>query len=351
MRVLVVGASTQRVCGVRDCAHVLDAPLRAAGLDTTIAWVDDVRLLPRTIATEVERGDYDRILWHYSPFTYGSRGFPTRLLPVTRALARADIPVVVFLHELAPDFRGRGWRGAAQAAAQRAAQVPVLRVVAGALVTAEERVALLQRWWQPSRPVGFVPLTSHVPALAASTDSDGDLRVGVFGFRHSTLASDLVARSVAQLGDGARLVLVGAPGPEGPVADEWRDAAERHGAEIEFTGVLGLPELSHAITSLDVVVSPDPAGPAARRSTLAAVLAHGRPVLALDGPLSWERMRDEGAVVLAGEQEFPAALAGLVEDDARRRVVGVRARAFHDRWLAPRIVAEQIRDFVEAVGR
>src|SRR5207302_5883004 len=130
----------------------------------------------------------------------------------TRALRATGAPVVVVLHELAPDWTGRGWRGAMQSAAQRAALVPILRCAAAAVVTAEHRVAELQRPWLPRRRVELVPLPSNVPVRPASArNRNGRLRIGVFGFRHETLQAELATRAVATLGERATLVLVGAP--------------------------------------------------------------------------------------------------------------------------------------------
>ncbi len=351
MRVLVAGASTQRVCGVRDCAHVLDEPLHDEGVETTIVWTDEPRELPALVAAEARAG-YDGVLWHYSPFTYARRGLPSGVPAMARALNRVALPVVVLLHELAPDVRGRGWRGAAQALTQRAALVPILRTADAAIVTAEERVALLRSAWLPRRPVALVAVPSNVPHVAArERHANGTLRVGIFGYRHATLNADLVAESVAKLDGRARLVLVGAPGADTEAGGVWRSAAERHGAAVEFTGELEPDELSDALASLDVVLSPDPSGPAPRRGSLAAALAHGRPVLALAGPRTWQRMRSEGAVVVADRDRFAGELRRLVADDALRAQQGVRGRAFYDRWMTASVAARAIRDVLVQVER
>jgi hypothetical protein len=267
------------------------------------------------------------------------------------ALRASGVPAVGFLHELAPAWRGRGWRGAAQAAAQRAALRPLLGALAAAIVTAEERVAELRRPWLPKRPVEFIPLVSNVvPIGAAGQSRPADrLRVGLFGFRHATLDADLVTRALAGL-DSATLILVGEPGPRSAEAARWRAAANANGAAIEFTGALEPAGLSRALDDVDVVVSPDPPGPAPRRGTLAAALAHGRPVLALDGPRTWRPFVDEGALVVAGPRDFGARLNELAADPELRRAYGDRASAFYDRHMRPQIVAPRLRQILEAAG-
>jgi len=348
MRVLVAGASTEKVCGVRDCARALEPPLHAAGVETTLLWLDDPRAL--TAAVGREAPGHDAVLWHYSPFTYASRGIPTLVPQMSRALRRAPVPTVVFLHELAPRVRGRGWRGAAQAVTQRAALVPLLRAVDAAIVTSESRAAELRHRLLPRRRVTFIPLVSNIePVAVHARGGNGAQRIGVFGFRHSTLDAQLAANAVAR--SGGELVLVGAPGADGEHADRWRSAAARAGVPVEFTGVLETNELSHALASLDVLLSPDPAGPEPRRGTLSAALAHGLPVVALDGPARWQRLTAESALVVADDGGFAPALVRLASDASLRHEQGKRARAFYERWLAPDVVALQIRDVLAGVTR
>ena len=354
MRLLVVGASTRGVCGVRDCASVLAPALERAGASVQTAWwnrdaggtrrnwLDRARIL----------GDgVDAVVWHYSVFAYGSRGVPWDVPLIAEALRRVPGPLVVFAHELVYPWGRRGARGGAQAAAQHLVLPVVVRAAAVVVVTTEER----QRWvasqrWLPRRPVRFAPVPSNVAPTAGGAPANGTFRVGVFGFTSDGLAADSVARAVASVEIPARLELVGAPGPDSPQADTWRAAGARAGVrDLSFTGVLPAAELAHAVASLDVVVFPDPAGPTSRRGTLAAALAHARPVLAIDGPQTWRRAVDEGAVVVSPEAGLGHELRRLAGDDDARAEQGRRGREFYERRMSDDVVAATVLDAIREV--
>jgi glycosyltransferase involved in cell wall biosynthesis len=234
----------------------------------------------------------------------------------------------------------------------------VLRRSAGAIVTSSDRADWLDtRRWLPRRPVTVVPVFSNVPVAAPANGAGHGLRVGVFGFRMVYDQVDAVTVAFARLRErrpDARLVLVGAPGPDSDHADRWRAAMARGGCaeELEFSGVLAPDALSAALAGLDTVVYADPSGPTSRRGTLAAALAHGRPVVALDGPQRWDSLADAGAVVLSPPD--PVALAEQLErfaaDPELRRRVGERGRAFYERSMAPSVAAERVLAFLEEIA-
>ena len=346
MRILVVGASTQPVCGVRDYEHALHDSLARGGVETTTVWWDR-RSAERTHAfasraeAELARTRCDAVVWNYSVFAYGTRGIPFGVAGLAWRLSR-NAPLVVVLHELAYDLGRRGLRGTIQAVTQRLALAAVLRRASAVIVTTEERATyVLTRRWLPRRTVRFVPVPSNVTPVAREAAASPGFDVGVFGFRGERTEAEIVARAVAAL-EGARLVLVGAPGPASPQGERWRRAAEEARCELSFTGVLDHDGLSAAIAGLDAVVFPSSGGPSPRRGTLAAALAHGRPVVAIDGPWRWDRLADEGAVLLADPDTLAGQRRVLAEDEHRRRNQGERGRRFYERTMAPDVVAAQL---------
>ena len=345
MRILVAGASTEAVCGTRDAARTLAEPLARAGAEPVTVWWErrGEPFADWAARLAVEAPVADAVLWHYSPFTYSYRGLPTLVRRTLRALGGR--PLVPFFHELTVAWGDYGLRGAVWAPTQRAALVPIVRAACGCVVTTEERERWLDsRRWLPDRPTLFVPVHANVAEVAAPPRADGPPRVGVFGFRRDTIPP---ADVVGCLPGGATLVLVGAPGPGSPEADEWRAAAAAAGVPLELTGVLNPSELSAALHSLDVVLVTDPRGPSSRRGTLAAVLAHGRPIVAVNGPETWRALVDEDALVAVPAAELGAATAGLVADEPERAALGRRARAFHDEHLAPDLIARSLVSFVK----
>jgi glycosyltransferase involved in cell wall biosynthesis len=350
MKLLVVGASTTEVCGIRDCAGVLEPALGALGVEVRTAWWERRREAdPDRWLAAVQQAQPDAILWHYTPTAYGRRGLPTLAPRVVRQLAATGAPVFVLLHELAQDLRSRGWRGFVQGSVQRLLLARLLGGAAGAVVTTEERLRWLEtRRWLPRRPLAFVGVPSNVPVTNGAGAKNGALRIGVFGFHEwSGLRVEPVAAAVAAV-PRATLVLLGAPGPDSREADEWRRAAAQAGCPVEFTGVLEAPELSCALAGLDLVVTADVAGPTPRKGTLAAALAHGLPVVALDGPLTWPAFAEAGAIAVAAAPVLSTAVRTLSDSPAERTLLGERGRVFYEQRLSAAVTAERLLRFVEA---
>ena len=360
MRLLVIGASTHPVCGLRDHTAAIVPGLRAAGASVEVCWWDRDRAAPlgawlAGIRTAATAGD--AILWQYSPFPYGQRGLPTAIPAVLRTLRRSGLPLVPLLHEYAHPVLGHGWRGAAHGVTQHAALWPILQASRGILLTTPERVAWLERQrWLPGRPSGLVPMTSNVPvaeALVGTTDAPSQpLTIGIFGFRTGGLVPALVIEAIALAAPAAQLLLIGAPGPAAAEAAAWRAAAAAAGVTLAFTGVLPPPELSQALARIDLALFASLTGPSPRRGTIAALLAHGRPVVAVDGQHTWQALVAEEAVVLGGRtsSDLAAALGSLAANPELRRHHGKRARAFYERHLAPDATAQTILDFVGRVA-
>lgn len=369
-RVLMLGASSSPVCGVRDYAGVLAGALRGRGVEVITSWWErDPGWGPARSARELGRwsarvariaGDLrpDRVLWHYSVFTYAHRGIPVLAPLLPRALRSAGVPVVALLHELAYSFDRRGWRGPVLALTQRVALAGVLRSCAGAIVTTEQRALWLRgRPWLPRRPVAFVPVCAGVPAGTGESPGRCGRRpsVGVFGFGAEGFVPAPVASAVASLRTGgldARLVLVGAPGAESAAGRAWRLAAAAAGCTdaLDFTGTLEPGGLAEAIAGLDVLILPDEGGPSSRKTTMAAALASAKPVVAFDGPHKWDPLVSERALVLTPPtgESLAAELEALLRDDRRRKLQAERAADFYRRRMAPEVVAESVLAVLES---
>jgi glycosyltransferase involved in cell wall biosynthesis len=101
---------------------------------------------------------------------------------------------------------------------------------------------------------------------------------------------------------------------------------------LSCAGPLPAQELSDELAACDVLLSCAGAGPTSRKTTLAASLASGRPVVAIDGPLSWAELISARAaeVVAPTREDLAAALEALLSDEQRREALGARGRAFAD---------------------
>jgi len=357
VKLLLTGASTDRVCGTRDYATTLAEPLRRIGADVRFLWWDRATRTLDSWTADLRDAvaDADVTLWQYSCFTYTKRGLPTLVPRVLRALTQDGVPLVTVFHELVFPWGVNGVRGAVHAATHRFALHPIVRASAGLVVTTEERREWVEsRRWLPHRPTTFLPVVSNIAGTTPAERNDDELRVGVFGFRRLQLPVQLIVDSVARV-PRAHLVLVGAPGPNTPEAETWRKAAAAAGAPelVSFTGVLDPEPLASELAAVDLVLFPDPIGPTTRRGTLAAALAHGKPVVALDGPQTWDRfLREHALTVVPPEIDALAeAMRRLAADPRARAEQGRRARAFHDRYAAPDVVADGLLSFASRAAR
>jgi Glycosyl transferases group 1 len=348
LRVAVIGVSESRNCGVYDHATLLGRALAGENISCSLHWLrrsessvtgarSEFRAWTQELATELH-GQQDAILLHYSVFSYSYRGLPLFVRPTLAALRATGLPTVTVMHEPAYPWRIGGLRGKVWAATQRAALVGVMRSSAAVVVTAPFRADWLSsRRWLARRPIALAPVYSNLPppACGAPRAHRQGPAIGLFGYAYEGAASALVLDALALMharGLPARLSLLGAPGGDSPAGRAWLAAARRRGLErsLSFSGVLPAEQLSGALAACDVLLHVEPTGPTSRKGTLAASLAAGRAVVALDGPLRWQELLD--AQALAVVQPTPVALAdatqGLLEDDHARKALGARGRAF-----------------------
>jgi glycosyltransferase involved in cell wall biosynthesis len=107
--------------------------------------------------------------------------------------------------------------------------------------------------------------------------------------------------------------------------------------------------LSDALAACDVLLFIEGPGPTPVKTTLAASLASGTAVVALDGPHTWpELIQSEAARVVAPAADVLAdALADLLTDRDRREALAARGLAFAKRNMAVERNADAIARLVE----
>ncbi|HWX74562.1 MAG TPA: glycosyltransferase family 4 protein, partial [Solirubrobacteraceae bacterium] len=316
----------------------------------------ELRAWSATLRGELRDRPPDAVLLHYSPFSYAHRGLPLFVRPVLSAARAAGVPLLTFAHETAYPWGRGGWRGTLWAATQRGALVELLRASAAVVVTSEDQRAWLgTRAWLPRRETRLAPVFSNLPPALAQAGRDGDGRViGLFGYAYQGAELALVLDALRLLHEraaNARLVLLGAPGRASPAAEEWLRAARARGVEslLSFVGPLPAQELSDRLAACEVLLSCPRSGPTSRKGTLAASLASGAPVVAIDGPRTWaELVRAEAALVLpAAPEPLAEGLAELLRDDARRAALGARGRAFADSHMSLAGAAHTVRELLD----
>ena len=378
LRVASLGISTTAICGVRDHGALLAEALEHEGCPRSTQWLD--RHAESLIAARAEVGAWTRALpaqllatraeaalLHYSVFSCSYRGLPLLTHPVLAAVRKAGLPLVTILHEFVYPWRRDGLRGAAWAVSQRALLIDVMRA-SDALVTTTDFQAewLASRSWLAERPIAVAPVFSNLPAstLEASTppasgvaprDGSSPATIGLFGYAYGRASATLVVAALRMLQDrgvDVQLRLLGAPGATSAAGEEWLAASRDAGLARtpSFSGTLAAQQLSNALSACELLLFVDPLGPNSRKTTLAASLASGRPVLALDGPRRWGELAGAHAAQIV--QPHPPALAGalaeLLEDARARELLAARGRAFAEQRMsaasAARTIAALLRD-------
>jgi glycosyltransferase involved in cell wall biosynthesis len=371
LQVAVVGMSIDTSCGVRDYARVLAPGLAQEGVECSLHWLNREDLTLRgaraevhagmaTVTQEIEERHVDAILLHYSVFSFAHRGFPLFAAP-TLSMLRRQAPLLSVLHEAAYPWGMGGVRGAAWALSQRAALIQVVRQSAALLVTVEQRAGwLASRPWLPSRPIAVAPVFSTLPTLTPGRTEPLEATVGLFGYAHEGSRPAVVLDALRILRDdgiAARLSLLGSPGADSTAARRWQRAADARGVldALSFTGTLEAKDLSEALGSCEVLLFADSPGPTSRKTTLAAMLASGRPVLAIDGPNSWVRLVQAGAALIVEPQPEDVArgLKQLMQDEQERSALSARGHSFYEETMSvehsARTVAALLDQITESV--
>ncbi len=374
LRVAAVGISIDEICGVRDHAKLLAGALEAQGVSCSLHWLQRTRGSLRSeraqieswaqgLTVELEAAGAEAVLLHYSVFAYSHKGIPLFVGRVLAACRQARLPIVTVLHEYAYPWRRDGLAGAVWAVSQRAWLIGVMRVSAAAVVTTGLRADWLRsRPWLARQPIEVVPVFSNLPpASAAASDPDrAPGVVGLFGYGYNEATAALVLDALRLLRGRAlplRLVLLGAPGERSPAGERWARLARARGVReaLSFSGALPAQELSDRLAACEILLFADPIGPTSRKTTLAASLSAGRPVLALDGPQRWPELiaAEAARVVEPSAEALATALGELLADEQLRESLGARGREFAERVglaRAARVVAELLARVLAQVG-
>ncbi len=374
----------------------------------------ETRAWGHALASELARERPDAVLLHYSVFAYSHRGLPLFVAPTLAVLRRSGIPVVTVLHEFVYPWRHGGLRGKAWALTQRALLIDVMRSSSAVLLTTDFRARwLASRPWLPRRTAAVAPVFSNLPppvarsplvpsnlpplvarsplvpsnlpplvarsplvpsnlpplvarsplvpsnrapALAEPPADRVQPVLGLFGYSYQGAALSLVLDAIVLLirrGVAPRLVLLGAPGPTSAVAGTWVREARARGIEhgLEFSDTLPAQDLSNALAACDLLLFADAAGPSSRKGTLAASLASGRPVLAIDGHRRWLELvwAEAAAVVQPAAPALADAIHELLEDGVAREALGARGRAFAEERMGVKRTVEAVRGLLTGV--
>jgi len=366
--VTMIGVHPPPPCGVHDYGRSLAAELQGRGFSVKERWLLNpgdrafgallvsMRLL--RLAVVVPR--HTKVIWHYSPVVYGYRGVPLWGVFLGFILRLRGADVISVLHELAYTYRPGIDRPRTRimALAQQLALRAVLTGSSDVVVTTQRRQAALKRWGGDQRRIHAVPVFSTIPCngLRRTNDPGSPFVIGVPAYAGDGVRPDLLIRALGELGPPGtcRVVLLGAPGADSADGQRWlRQAAEQGVQEsLQFTGLVTPAEFSQHLIDCDVVVLVNEEGPSSRKTSLATALAHGLPVVSLDGCNRWEELIEAGAVRVVPNSA--ATLAGtlvrLRNSPAERAALAAAAASFAATHMSLTTVADAFVDMLAGSG-
>ena len=327
--VIIVSARPAGVFdGVGDFASQLAAAMRAAGTNATAHAASEGggwRRLPAAGGRAV--------ILNYVPQDF-ARGGAAAVSAWLAGARKSGSSVVVVVHEFLPPRDTLRRRVAAIVLGRRLRRV--LRHATSVVVThqvAKDELAALR--FAPAAVV--IPVGSNIP-VTSGTARAGDGTFVMFG-QPASFAPALV-RAIA-----SRLA------PAHDVRWLTRSAGEaeafcrRHGVEARHLTVLAgrdAAEISSAMASAAAALAPIIDGVSTRRTSVAAALAHGLPVVGTDGPCTTAALRDSGAFLLTapGDAEGFIAHAQAVASGGPEAAMSQAALRLHGELFAwPRIAA------------
>jgi glycosyltransferase involved in cell wall biosynthesis len=284
-------------CGIGDYTHRLAVALAAAGVEPVVVTTDQPGLERpasyeiRPVATHwrfaetakvtraIDAVRSDLVHVQFPGSGYG-RGFAVTTLPWALKAGHPRRPLAITLHEFDRLSRRHRLRVALGAVPCRLVVVPSPQLAQAA-----------GHWlgWRPGGRIAEIPLASNlIPGDGAVSPagfrrSADELVVGYFGFLRPDKGMETLidAFSMLRAERQARLVIAGDPGPDADYAAAIRRSIEVRGlaGDTLFTGALPPDRLSAALFGFDVCVLPFRDGVAANKTTYAAALAHGLPIV------------------------------------------------------------------------
>jgi glycosyltransferase involved in cell wall biosynthesis len=285
-----------------------------------------------------------RVLVQYVPHAFGWKAMN---LPLCLWLsARCRKSLYVMFHEVSyPVARDQSIRHNALGIVTRAMALMLAASAREVMISTPGWESLLRPSIRSKAKIRWTPVPSSVPVitdLAAvasirlKLSATGRTLLGHFGTYGRWIAGPLrtIFQKILAGNEDVAVLLLGRGGEafRERLVSEYPAFASR----IHATGGLESGVLSHHISACDLFVQYYPDGVSSRRTSVMALIAHGRAVVTTCGPLTENVWRDSNAVMLAPAAE-PAKLAGLVlqaiRDDAECRRIGEAARVlYYDRF-------------------
>lgn len=319
--------------GIGDFAGSLTTALQAFGPTELFVRKNNWRELEH-VAIESTAG----AIVQYFPQAF-MRGDLRALLRWLDQLRAAQKPVVLTVHEYWPPLNGTIRRAVVRLLFRRMLRACIRRSTA--VVTSQEWSALELASLARGHRIRTIPVGSSIPC--GGTPAPAQLaggRLVLFGQPAAMHAPTIQAIGawLSSAPAGVSLTWLGRS------TEEMRHAGDALGlpaGRVAYTGGLPAAQVSAALHSSRIGLAPYANGASTRRTTFAALLEHRLPIVALDGILTSNWLRESGACVWTPEGEparFVDALSQLLNDASQQALLAARAREVFDAHLSwPRI--------------
>lgn len=316
--------------GISDYASLLAGAL--ASTHHTRVVVSDRDVLP---SSDEVRG----VLHQYSPHFRSPR-----LDGWLEAMHAQGVPIIVTVHEYWPPA---SWspRRMLLRWKNRRRLVALLRL-ASAVIVAEE---IYQRELQAARVAGgktihVIPVGSNITRIETTPVRDGGLVIFAqpAAFRRDHLTA--VAGWLTESADRPPLTWIGRSLDE--LRRAWRDIAPPGSSPVTFVGGADEAVVSALLLRATAGVAPYANGASGRRSTLAAMLQHGVPVVTTSGISTDSWLRASPGLLRVPDDDpaaFVETLAALVRDDDARDRLSRNAEVLYETHMAWPRVADRYR--------
>ena len=332
--------------GAGDEVHVWAPARGTVAFETRLDRVPIIHRLPdrfgpramRMLGAKMGTG---RIFVQYVPHSFGLRGMNLPFCLWLQARARRQKLWVMF-HEVAfPLSRKQPLRHNALGVVTRLMASIVARSADRLFVSIPAWEKLLREISTIAKPVIWCPIPSNIPVvddpkgtmeIRLRYSRSGDKLVGHFGTYNqaiSNILEELIPEILRAHADASIILL-------GKNSDVFRsDIARRHpeiGDHIRATGQLSDRELSAHLSACDMMFQPYPDGVSARRTTMSALLAHGRAVVTTSGHLTeplWQQSRAVALSPVGDRSSFLDNLDRYLSNASARKQLGSLARGLY----------------------
>ena len=342
--------------GIANNAAQLGSALEAKGVRVRheqVRWAEDGWAPAlRKVKAEIPTWGDPWVVVAYTPLMWSPRGLPFGILRTMRVLRRAGLRVALHLHDVLP-AEGPTVAHRARARLQSWAMAHLGRQADARLVSIDPaRIP----WFGRSRwpDTHLIVSGSAVPEGSGGDRSHrpGALRLVVFGLTdrfESAEARELasVLSRTAASGVALSVDLVGRGSDTGgaTVATLLADT----GVDVTVHGLVSLEAVAEVLDRGEAMVFLRN-GASSRRSSLAAGLAQGLPVVAYSGPETAPPVTDAGVVLvpLGDTERMSEELVGLSRDGNRLVELSRRSEAVYQSWFAWPAIATRLLDALGA---